>query len=532
MRFFSQLIRKIDETTSSNEKVAALVHYFSLPIDEKDKLWVVALFSHKRPPRSVSSSDLRSWVVESTALPEWLVEDTYHTVGDLAEALSLMWPASSESMAETSLTEIIEDIMSLKNEALDVKKEKVLWYWNRLDQEERFLFNKLMAGSFRIGVSKSLLTNALAASVGVSSKIIAHRLMGRWTPDTTSWHKLFIEYDSADEVSKPYPFLLANTYSQDIDIGSTSQWAIEYKWDGIRAQVIKRNEQTFVWSRGEELITDKFPEFEQIKSNGTHDFVIDGELLAYDDHPLNFQLLQTRIGRKNVTKKIQSTCPVAYFAYDILELNGEDVRHKSYHERRSLLKMIVDDLNVPELVKMPKAYMFQNWEEVAALRSEAMSQNAEGVMLKNIDSAYESGRKTGLWYKWKLDPYSIDAVMLYAQQGHGRRANLFTDFTFAVWHYDESGQRKLVPFAKAYSGLTDVEFEQITSFVRKNTVEKFGPVYSVKPQLVFEIAFEGIALSNRHKSGIALRFPRIKAWRTDKSIDEADELSTLVKMVK
>lgn len=532
MQFFSQLIRKIDETTSSNEKVAALVHYFSLPIDEKDKLWVVALFSHKRPARSVSSSDLRSWVVEATALPEWLVEDTYHTVGDLAEALALMWPTTKEAIDETSLTKIIEDIRSLKNEVIDVKKEKVLWYWNRLDQDERFLFNKLMAGSFRIGVSKSLLTNALAASVGVNSKVIAHRLMGKWSPDTTTWHQLFIEYDSADEVSKPYPFLLANTYNQDIDMGATSDWAIEYKWDGIRAQIIKRDEQTFVWSRGEELITDKFPELEQIIAKGTQDFVIDGELLAYDGQPLNFQLLQTRIGRKNVTKKVQTTCPIAYFAYDILELNGEDLRQKPYQERRSLLHTIVNDLNTPEMVKMPQAYVFQEWEEVSAMRNDAMAQNAEGIMLKKIDSTYESGRKTGLWYKWKLDPYSIDAVMLYAQQGHGRRANLFTDFTFAVWHIDESGQRKLVPFAKAYSGLTDAEFEQITSFVRKNTVEKFGPVYSVKPQLVFEIAFEGIALSNRHKSGIALRFPRIKAWRTDKNIDEADELSTLIKMVK
>jgi DNA ligase-1 len=263
-----------------------------------------------------------------------------------------------------------------------------------------------------------------------------------------------------------------------------------------------------------------------------NDFVIDGEILAYIDHPLNFQLLQKRIGRKNITPSILKECPVVFFAYDLLEYNAEDQRSMIYENRRNALKRLIEDINQPKTILLSSYEVYDSWEEVIKHRENSAQYFAEGIMIKGLDTSYEQGRKTGLWWKWKLDPYTVDAVMIYAQKGHGRRANLFTDYTFAIWQEKEDGSRDLVPFTKAYSGLTDKEFEEVTAFVKKNTITKFGPVYSVKPELVFELAFEGIALSNRHKSGIALRFPRMKAWRKDKKMEEADEIKTLLKMIK
>ncbi len=274
-------------------------------------------------------------------------------------------------------------------------------------------------------------------------------------------------------------------------------------------------------------MTEKFPEYHLLKDLLPEGIVLDGEIIpSVDKKPLPFALLQTRIGRKNITKKHLQDAPIAFFAYDILEYEGQDIREWPLEKRRSLLENIVTKLDHPVLLLSP-VINFSSWEQLATIRESSRDMGSEGIMLKRRSSAYQVGRKVGDWWKWKIDPLVIDAVMIYAQKGHGRRSNLYTDYTFAVKDGD-----KLVSFAKAYSGLTDKEFAEVDSFVKRNSLEKFGPVRTVKPELIFEIAFEGIAASNRHKSGVALRFPRINRWRKDKKPDEINTLDDLKKMLE
>jgi len=405
-----------------------------------------------------------------------------------------------------------------------------------MNKDERFVFNKLLTGNFRIGVSQKQMVNALAKTVKLEPSVIAHRISGNWDPMTTSFDDLLNESTSIIDYSKPYPFYLAYALEENPEtLGAPNEWQAEWKWDGIRGQIIKRNDELFVWSRGEELITEKFPEYQILQTclpNGT---VLDGEILSFKASPtggglegavLSFALLQTRIGRKNVSRKQLQEAPVAFFAYDILELNGEDIRNKTLQERRIELEKIVEHVKNNSLQLSP-VIDFDSWEALAKIRERSRDINAEGIMLKRKSSTYQVGRKVGDWWKWKIDPLTIDAVMVYAQKGSGRRSNLYTDYTFAVKNGDE-----LVTFAKAYSGLTDKEFAQVDAFVKRNSIEKFGPVRTVKPELVFEIAFEGIASSNRHKSGVALRFPRIHRWRKDKIVDEINTLDDLKKMLE
>jgi len=406
----------------------------------------------------------------------------------------------------------------------------------QMNTEERFVFNKLLTGGFRIGVSQKSMVNALARTVDTDPSIIAHRISGNWHASTTDFIELITEHSLNIDFSKPYPFYLAYALGDEPQtLGEPHEWQAEWKWDGIRGQIIKRNDELFVWSRGEELITEKFPEYQILQTclpNGT---VLDGEILSFKASPtggglegavLSFALLQTRIGRKNVSRKQLQEAPVAFFAYDILELNGEDIRNKTLQERRIELEKIVEQVKNNSLQLSP-VIDFDSWEALAKIRERSRDINAEGIMLKRKSSTYQVGRKVGDWWKWKIDPLTIDAVMVYAQKGSGRRSNLYTDYTFAVKNGDE-----LVTFAKAYSGLTDKEFAQVDAFVKRNSIEKFGPVRTVKPELVFEIAFEGIASSNRHKSGVALRFPRIHRWRKDKIVDEINTLDDLKKMLE
>jgi DNA ligase-1 len=388
----------------------------------------------------------------------------------------------------------------------------------------RFVFNKLITGGFRVGVSEKLIVKALALWLNKEENQIAHRLMGNWSPFETTLQALLLQENFADNLSKPYPFFLAYALEQaPEELGNENDWLAEYKWDGIRGQIIVRNNEIFIWTRGEELVTEKYPELHALKSflpNGT---VLDGELMAYKNNTiLSFQHLQKRIGRKTVSKKLLAEIPVAFFAYDILEHNGQDIRELPLTHRRELLEKLLVNINHAGVVLLSEKVTFSSWSELINIQANARNINAEGLMLKNLNAPYEVGRKKGNWWKWKVSPYTIDAVMIYAMQGHGRRANLFTDYTFAVW---DNGA--LVPFAKAYSGLTDKEILAVDKFVKQNTIEKFGPVRSVKAELVFEIAFEGIALSTRHKSGIALRFPRIARWRKDKPAAEANTLDDL-----
>lgn len=523
MKDFATLFRKIDQTTKTTAKVEALVEYFG-NASEQDKLWVVALFTHRRPSRTVKTSLLRQWCAEASGLELWLFEESYHIVGDLAESIALLLPQPT-SKSSISLSGRIDQILSLKPLSEEEKKELILQVWSELDSTERLLFNKIITGGFRVGVSQKLMVKALAKHLDEDENDIAHRLMGNWTPQTTTWQQLLIESDGSEARSRPYPFYLA--YAVDVpigDLGSPADWAAEWKWDGIRSQVVKREGELYIWSRGEELVTDKFPELSSIAQGPRDNFVIDGELIPYKEgRPLNFHLLQTRIGRKTVTKKHLLEVPISIIAYDLLELDGLDLRDHPYHHRRKLLRQLLSDMSCEQL-HMSDEVAFETWEELTNLREDSRLHHAEGLMLKHVDSEYKVGRKKGEWWKWKVDPLTVDAVMIYAQRGHGRRANLYTDFTFAV-RKGEGDQ--LVPFAKAYSGLTDAEFREVSQFVKKNTIERFGPVSSVKAELVFEIAFEGIAKSTRHKSGVALRFPRIKRWRKDKPVSEIDSLEYL-----
>jgi DNA ligase-1 len=525
---FAELVIQLGTSTKTNDKLDALVDYFSIAND-KDKVWVIALFSGRRPKRAVNTTQLASYCVEEAGLPFWLFEESYHTVGDLAETIALLLPESQTHKAGSEpLHYYIEQLIAIEKETEEARKYFIIESWKEMNSAERFVFNKFITGGFRIGVSQKLIVNALARSVNLESSVIAHRISGNWDPSTISFDELLSEHTLTTDWSKPYPFYLAYAIEGDVhELGDPKDWQAEWKWDGIRGQVIRRNNELFVWSRGEELMTKKFPEYHSLKEVLPEGIVIDGEIIpSIDKKPLPFALLQTRIGRKNVTKKQLQEAPIAFFSYDLLEYNGEDWRNRTLEERRSKLEEVIASINHPTLLISP-VIPYDSWEELAKLREDSREMGAEGIMLKRKASIYQVGRKRGDWWKWKIDPLTIDAVMIYAQKGAGRRSNLYTDYTFAVRDGD-----KLVAFTKAYSGLTDKEFAQVDAFVKRNSLEKFGPVRTVKPELVFEIAFEGIAASSRHKSGVALRFPRISRWRHDKTIDEINTLDDLKKMLE
>jgi len=527
MKHFARLFKNLDQTTKTNLKIAALVQYFKVA-DDKDKMWTIAILSHRRPRRSVKTTLLREWTSELSGIPLWLLEDSYYVVGDLAEAIALMLPPATEQSDE-SFTYWINYVQRLADLEEEEKKEKVIAAWNQLDTTERFIFNKLITGGFRVGVSQKLITKALAKLLEVEENAIAHRLMGDWTPDTITFEELLHSENPQDDISKPYPFYLAYALEEEPkSLGSVDEWQIERKWDGIRGQIILREGELFVWSRGEDLMTDRFPEFHDLPKLLPDDTVIDGEILPFKNgHPLTFNVLQTRIGRKKLTNKVLDKAPVVLIAYDLIEWQGEDIRERPMSERREILEKMLADNDTNGIVLLSEIVEAETWEQFAKVRETSREHYSEGLMLKRKDSSYQSGRKRGDWWKWKIDPLTIDAVMIYAQRGSGRRANLYTDYTFGVWK-----KETLVPFTKAYSGLTDKEFKEITSWVRQNTLERFGPVRSVRPTHVFEIAFEGIQKSTRHKSGVALRFPRMLRWRKDKSAKEANTLEDLHKMLE
>jgi len=531
MELFADLVAEISSTTKTNDKLDALVKYFAVA-PGKDKVWVIALFSGRRPKRVVNSTLLWNWCNDIAGIPAWLFAESYHTVGDLAETISLLLPPPSRRNEEAgesySLSYYLEKFIEIEKYDETIRKKFILGSWDRMNQNEQFVFNKLITGNFRIGVSQKAMVNALAKTVSLTPSVIAHRISGNWNPVSTSFAELLTENTLSVDHSKPYPFYLAYAFEEALEtLGDPAEWQAEWKWDGIRGQLIKRNGEIFVWSRGEELMTDKFPEYHLLKELLPEGLALDGEIIpSRDGKPLPFALLQTRIGRKNITRKQLQEAPISFFAYDLLEYNGEDWRSKTMTDRRRKLEEVVKTLNHETVVLSP-IIEFSSWGELTVFRTNAREMNSEGLMLKRKNSIYQVGRKRGDWWKWKIDALTIDAVMIYAQKGSGRRSNLYTDYTFAV----KDGDR-LVSFTKAYSGLTDKEFGQVDAFVKRNSVEKFGPVRTVKPELVFEIAFEGIAASNRHKSGVALRFPRISRWRKDKKPDEINTLEDLKSLLQ
>lgn len=525
MKAFTELYSALDQTTKTNEKVNVMINYFN-HTNSKDAIWAIALLTGRRPKRPIKTTDMKTWASELAGIPYWLFEDSYNVVGDLAETISLLIPLS-ESNFEKSLNEVMEEIILTQSKTDEEKKQWLFSFWNSFSKDELFVFNKLITGSFRVGVSQQLIFKALSKTYSIDDKVIAHKLMGTWLPQTSDLRELLSDESSSFDDSKPYPFYLA--YQLDVpftDIGSIIDWQIERKYDGIRGQIIVRNNSVHIWSRGEELMTDKFIEFMPLKNilpNGT---VLDGEILPFKDKKImSFNEMQKRIARKNVSKKTLNDVPLCMMCYDLLEHNGKDIRQLALIERRKLLEELITETNNP-LLKLSPLLDCNAWENLDILRNESKLLGCEGLMLKQKNSIYETGRRRGKWWKWKVDPYTVDAVLIYAQSGHGRRANLYTDYTFAIWDNGE-----LVPFTKAYSGLTDKELIEVDNWIKKNTIEKFGPVRSVKAELVFEIAFEGINASSRHKSGIALRFPRILRWRKDKKKEEINTKEDLLQLL-
>lgn len=526
MKNFARLFALLDQTNKTNDKVAILKDYFGR-VSDRDKLWALALLTGKRPKRLINSTILRNWATEVSGISPWLFDECYHVVGDLAEAMSLLLPPPQHE-SDKSLSSWIELLQSLGKMNEEDRKENIIRAWDELTQQERMVFIKLMTGGFRIGVSTNLVIKALAELTEVEAPVIAHRLMGKWKPNEITFDELLSAEQHVGQLSRPYPFFLAYAIEDSpAPLGDAHLWQAEWKWDGIRSQIIKREGELFIWSRGEDLITDKFPELHGLKKELPDGTVIDGEILPFlEGKIMPFGILQTRIGRKNLTAKSLKEAPIVVCTYDLLEWQGNDIRTETLQTRRKLLESLIDSLHT-EILTYSDAIAFNSWDELLKIRTQSRENYAEGLMLKRLASTYQTGRKRGDWWKWKIEPLTVDGVLMYAQKGHGRRADLFTDYTFGVW--DEG---KLVPFTKAYSGLTDKEIKQVDTFIRKNTFEKFGPVRTVKPELVFEIAFEGIQASNRHKSGVALRFPRILRWRHDKKAEEADTIEQLRDLLK
>jgi DNA ligase 1 len=532
MKRFTQLYIELDRTTRTTEKLESLKRYFS-EAPHEDAAWALFFLSGQRIPRPVKTTDLRQWIADERSLPLWLIEESYDSVGDLSETLALLAP-TSEHPLDMPLHQIInERLLPLKQMSDEDKHATITKTWRELSIEQCLVYHKLIMGEFRVGVSRTLVVRALAEVAGIEPADMAHRIMGTWKPTREDFAGIL--HGQSKDISRPYPFYLAYPLEASLEsLGDVREWQAEWKWDGIRSQLIKREDQVLLWSRGEELITDRFPEITdcaRLLPNGT---VLDGEVLAWkNEKPLPFGDLQRRIGRKNVDKKIRAEVPVVLMLYDMLEYKGEDIRGKSIEDRRRLLEKMLDKINEPLPFILSPTVETSSWEELADERAGSRDRLVEGLMLKRKSSAYGVGRIKGDWWKWKIDPLTVDAVLIYAQQGSGRRASLFTDYTFGVWgDPDEKGERKLVPVAKAYSGLTDEEIKKVDQFVRQNTLEKFGPVRVVKPQLVFELAFEGIQRSTRHKAGIAVRFPRMARWREDKPMEEADSLETMRSLLK
>ena len=410
------------------------------------------------------------------------------------------------------------------------QRREIVQIWKETTPEMRLVVMKLITGAFRVGVSKRLVTRAIADQSGVTPEVVAHRLMGDWQPNETFYAKIVDPNVQDTLVSQPYPFCLAHPIENEAgpaSLGASDQFLAEWKWDGIRGQVIRRDGQTFVWSRGEELMENRWPEVELAAESLPDGTVLDGEILASlgDGEVLPFAQLQRRIGRKTVGKKLLAEVPVVFHAFDVMELDGKDLRSLPFMDRREKLEQLLSGIQCPSL-RITDLIPAESWDDWAAIRETSREQRAEGLMLKRKDAPYHVGRVRGTWWKWKVTPFTIDAVLIYAQKGHGKRANLFTDYTFALWKDDV-----LVPVAKAYSGLDDKEIRQVDRFVRKNTNDTFGPVRSVTPDLVMEIAFEGLQKSTRHKSGIATRFPRIVRWRHDKKPKDANTLSDLLELL-
>lgn len=528
MKAFANLYTALDETTKTNEKIEALVDYFRTAAPE-DAVWAIHFLIGRRLKRLIETRKLVEWAIAEAGTPDWIFSDCYAAVGDLAETIALLLPAPVTSTDKPLNYWVRERLLPLRHWDDDRRRDSMIYAWLEMDERQRFVWNKLITGEFRVGVSQSLVVRSLASFTGLAAEVIAHRLMGDWQPDAAFYTQLIAKETDDADISRPYPFFLAYPIEGDpSSLGDPANWTAEWKWDGIRSQIIRRNWHTFIWSRGEELVTERFPELVALGGLLPEGTVIDGEILPWKNEiPMPFAQMQRRIGRKVLGPKILAEVPVALLAYDLLEWNGADIREWPLETRRGHLTELVASLKSTGRIVLSESVPFASWEELAEKRQASRERAVEGFMLKRLGSPYRTGRKRGDWWKWKIEPWSVDCVLIYAQGGSGRRASLLTDYTFGVWDNGE-----LVPFAKAYSGLTNEEIAKVDAWVRANTIEKFGPVRRVKPELVFELAFEGIQKSPRHRSGIAVRFPRMARWRHDKKPEDADSIETIRELLR
>ena len=585
MKRFAALFAELDASTATSAKLAALQRYLA-EVDDADAAWAVYFLSGGKPRQLIKTARLRALATEVAGLSDWLFEACYQTVGDLAETIALVLPDTGDTTGmEISLSRWMhERLLPLRGQDDDTVARALAGWWSELTPTGRFLLIKLVGGGFRVGVSKLLVQRAIATHAGLDARHVAARMMGytdgRRAPTADMYRTLTSGAAAFEaEPSQPYPFFLASALDAAAATTLRAQepvgdWIAEWKFDGIRGQIVKREGRVWVWSRGEELMSERFPELLALAQRWPDGTVVDGEILVWDasaatpllpgsdrpGRPAPFALLQQRIGRKTLGPKVLADAPVSFMAYDLLELNAEDVRGLPQQQRRSRLEALAssqDETPGPRLWLSP-VLAADTWETLAAWRAQARELGVEGLMLKHRDSVYGTGRQKRdvegamlAWWKWKLDPLTVDGVLIYAQAGHGRRASVYTDYTFAVWNraprdaaeaaavVEAIAQRRpadpdglqLVAFTKAYSGLSDQEFDGVDAVIRKTTLEKFGPVRSVRPTLVFELAFEGIARSTRHKSGVALRFPRMQRLRTDKPLHEADTLQDLQRLL-
>ncbi len=531
MRAFARLYQDLDQTTKTTRKVELLTRYFA-SVESSEAAWAIYFFCGEKLRSVLKLKDLREWAARKARVDDWLFDECYDVVGDLAETISLLLPPPTKSNTIPLDEWVVHRVDSLRKSDDEARWDILDAYCDELGTHERFVFFKLLTGGLRVGVSRGLVIQSVSRFSGLETDVIAHRLMGTLKPSIEFFDNLINPNTQDTDLGRPYPFYLANAIDFEIaNLGDVSEWCVEWKWDGIRSQFIIRDGMTAVWSRGEEIISEQFPELLSVASDLPSGTVLDGEIVAYkDSRVLPFTELQRRLNRKKVGKKLLEEVPVKFVAFDLLEDNGQDIRDRSLAERRARLSGIVDRAPIVSGAQCPillsSALEPATWDALSVLRQQSREQSVEGLMLKKWSGAYRVGRPRGEWWKWKVAPLTVDAVLIYAQRGHGRRANLYTDYTFAVWDGDQ-----LVPFAKAYSGLSDAEIRQVDSYVRANTIERFGPVRSVTPELVFELAFENIQESSRHKSGIAVRFPRIIRRREDLTVRDADSLEMIRRMM-
>ncbi|MEJ5360364.1 MAG: ATP-dependent DNA ligase [Desulfobacterales bacterium] len=522
MRRFARLFAALDRSRRAREQEAALAAYFRSAPPE-DAAWAACLLLGRKPRRAVPTARLRRFAAGAAGIPDWLFEACYEQVGDLAETITLLLPDGG-GLEEVPLHVWLERLLpALRGLPEERQRAGVLEAWRGLDRTARLLWNKLVTGGFRVGVSQRKVIRALARLSGLEEGLLGRRLMGGWNPSAEAWRRLLQPADADADAGRPYPFCLAHPLDLPPEaLGDPAAWLVEWKWDGIRAQIVRREGEVHLWSRGEGGISAAFPEIRAAAGRLPEGCVLDGEILAWGgERPLDFGLLQRRLGRRNPGGRLLAEIPVVWVGYDLLEQDGCDRRSLPLAARREALEKRLAAAPDPRL-RLSPALRVTGWDEVRRLRGEARRRGAEGLVLKRRDSPYAVGRRRGLWYKWKADPYRVDAVLTYARRGHGLRAGLYTDYTFSVWDGGE-----LVPFARAYSGLDAAEIRAVDRFIRANARERFGPVQAVKPELVFEIAFEDIRRSARHKSGVAVRFPRIARLRRDKPAEEADTVETL-----